>query len=159
VCLRLFVMRKGYEFLLQGWEALWQAAAAAAAAAQSGAGDASGAACLSIGSTVGAAESPSLHTAAAADVEGIAAAAATARPRAGRGRLQHVDELWEEQAGGSSSLQVREWWRWRGQNWQQRLKTADMAAVTVLAAASAQFTLSYGMILRLQSHVAVPQNV
>jgi hypothetical protein len=119
VCLRLFVMRKGYEFLLEGFEALWAAAAAAAgddagaaachsissttiaAAAAAAAGSISGAVCQQP-AAAGAAELSLLHTSAAP----AAAAAAGGEGKATvRGRVLTVYELWEEQ-GSSSGLQV-----------------------------------------------------
>uniref|UniRef100_A0A383VFI4 F-box domain-containing protein n=1 Tax=Tetradesmus obliquus TaxID=3088 RepID=A0A383VFI4_TETOB len=135
VALRLFVMRKGYAFLLEGWEALWAAAAAgtaaaAAAAVGGGGGDGgagiahpagAGTACCSFnsapagaGAGAGAAATAAAGSSSACSSQqplagaagSQADAAATRAPSSGRGRVTHVDELWQEQGGSSSSLQI-----------------------------------------------------
>jgi hypothetical protein len=50
----------------------------------------------------------SLFAAAAGDEASAAVAAAPQQARTGRGRVAHVDQLWEEQPGSSSTLQVRQ---------------------------------------------------
>lgn len=114
-------MRKGYEFLLEGFEALWAATTAqqgssAAAAHASTATTATAAASPggSCGVAGGGHASRNDHCSAAETCSPTAAASppaaapvlASAGPLLRTGRLSHVDELWDEQRNSSSGLQV-----------------------------------------------------